>query len=93
MNKLPDQDILAKADEAKNDFAETIRRYNPDPLGVTEKTDEAIDLLQKQNEELRIANEASRLSARRNHHLNIFMAIMAALSFCATIISIILMSI
>ena len=78
--KLPDQDILKKQKEIEQ---LTVEIPDVEPLGLIEELQERNRLLAEQNEE-------NKKNAVKSHRLNIFMAIMAGLSFLASIVTIII---
>ena len=85
--RLPDEDIIKRSKDMSwlEIFQPEIER-----AGIMDVIEEQNELLKQQNEELKTANQSNEKSAQKSHKLNVFMAIMAGLSFLATIATIII---
>ena len=85
--RLPDEEVLKRQQEIIN---ASVPKVNLERSGLMEIMEEQNELLKQQNEELKTANQSNKESAQKSHQLNIFMAIMAGLSFLATIATIVI---
>ena len=85
--RLPDEDIIKRS---KDTSWLEIPQPEIERAGIMDVIEEQNELLKQQNEELKTANQSNEKSAQKSHKLNVFMAIMAGLSFLATIATIII---
>jgi hypothetical protein len=84
---LPDEDIVKRSKDMS--WVE-VPQPGIERAGLMDVIEEQNELLKQQNEELKTANQSNKESAQKSHKLNIFMAIMAGLSFLATIATIVI---
>ncbi len=85
--RLPDEDVIKRSKDMS--WLE-IPQAEIERAGIMDVIEEQNELLKQQNEELKTANQSNEKSAQKSHKLNVFMAIMAGLSFLATIATIII---